>query len=208
MRLTTFLLLLLTLLLAACSQSSLNAPNTTSLEAFTKDGRSVVLHENGTWQYQEAVPASYSSSTEQIFNSEKGFFKFEYNPQIWRVVDTSNEAAEFMLVHRNGEGYVMVITERIGVPLNILKRIAVRNARQAASDVQVIFREKRLVNGAPVLAMDMQGRIQGIVFRYHSYYWSGRDGSLQFITFTSQSLFEKYQEDFDTVLNSMQIENP
>ena len=57
------------------------------------------------------------------------------------------------------------------------------------------------MNGTPVTCMEITGTTQGIPFHYFGYYYSGKGGSIQVITYTGESLFEQYRTDFQELLN-------
>ena len=43
--------------------------------------------------------------------------------------------------------------------------------------------------------------MQGIKFSYYGYYYSGEEGTVQFITYTAQNMLEDYRNDCETLLN-------
>jgi hypothetical protein len=51
----------------------------------------------------------------------------------------------------------------------------------------------------------MKGTYQGIDVVYYGYYVSGKWGSLQALTFTGESLFDEYRDDFTEFLNGLVI---
>ena len=51
--------------------------------------------------------------------------------------------------------------------------------------------------------MQMNGTIQGIKFTYFGYYYSNESGSIQFITYISQNLFEQSKEQMEKFLNGI-----
>ena len=91
------------------------------------------------------------------------------------------------------------------MPLETLKKIAIENARKVAPDAEVVLDEERQISGTPATIMGITGTIDGIPFRYHSFYWTGEKGSVQVITYTSQNLFEEYVDDFNDLLNGIEL---
>ena len=69
--------------------------------------------------------------------------------------------------------------------------------------VKVTFEEQRRVNDVDVLAMQMEGTIQGIPFTYYGYYFSGPQGSVQLLTYTGSNLFAEYKPEFEDFLNGL-----
>ena len=105
----------------------------------------------------------------------------------------------------NTEGYARIISEKIGIPTETLAKIALANAQKVDPNAKIAFKEKRLVNGKEVIVMHIEGTLNDIPFRYYGYYYGGTSGSIQAITFTVSSAFERNAEDFTTFLNGLEI---
>lgn len=194
------------LLLAAAPAAFAQAPT----RATTEDGRKVLLYPDGTWKAQPAAPAQgaagkafarAAAATERIDLLRGGMALF-VDPAKWRQAP-SEDPAKISFRHATGEAYGMVVAERLAIPLARLKEIAISNAREAAPDVRVSFEESRRVNELEVLAMQMEGTIQGIPFTYYGYYYSGPQGSVQLLTYTGSNLFGEYKPEFEDFLNGL-----
>ena len=188
-----------------------------SIRAKTQDGRTVILHADGTWQYlkKEApaapgAPGDNKTDTPQRASKKvsdpRGMVELWYAPAKWSAYpkpERLSPDASFALVHKTKDAYALGIIERISMPLETLKKIALDNARNVAPDAEVVLDEERQINGNTAAIMGITGTIDGIPFRYHSYYWTGEKGSVQVITYTSQNLFAEYHDDFDNLLNGI-----
>lgn len=95
----------------------------------------------------------------------------------------------------------MLISEKLQVPIETLKAIAIKNAKSAASDIRVIKEEYRNVNGIQVLTMQMTGTIQGVRFTYYGYYYSNLNGTIQLVTYSGENLFNDYLADIELFIN-------
>lgn len=203
------LVLVLSLLIAASTVAE-------TMEATTSDGKKVILFPDGRWEYKEEAPSSQAmlsfkkpSNATEVLKSKKGFVELWYDPNKWATIrDGSNPDAEFQLNHYSGDAQAMVIVERINMPLPALKELALTNAKNVAPDAKIVFEEERLVNNTKMLNMQIEGTIQGISFTYYGYYWTGKAGVLQVITFTGQNLFEELKADFTEFLNGIVILKP
>jgi len=51
----------------------------------------------------------------------------------------------------------------------------------------------------------IEGTIQSIPFKYYGYYWSGKSGTVQFLTYTAQNLFDEALPDFSELLNGFVV---
>jgi hypothetical protein len=175
--------------------------------ATRSDGSVVLLYSNGTWKPETEVSSSKTSG--------KGYRKpdrstssvdllkgagLAYDPSKWTLLP-SDKPGRRQLNHRDGDGYALIIAERLQMPMATLKNIVVQNARTAAPDSKIVREEQRTVNGIPVTCLELTGTTQGIPFRYFGYYYAGRSGTIQVITYTGDSLFPEYRDDFEDLLN-------
>jgi hypothetical protein len=99
----------------------------------------------------------------------------------------------------------MMITENIEVPLETLKTIALQNGKEASPDIKIVKEEYRTVNDKKILLLQMNGTVQGIKLSYYGYYYSNSKGTLQFLTYTSQSLFDNYFTEIEDFLNGFVV---
>jgi len=186
--------------------------------AVTETGDEVFLYEDGTWKYKNEKDLKifethinskkFKKDDESSFllKSSKLNIGFWLNPKIWSFKKAENNTeAEYEFQLKGGDLYGMVITEKVEIPLESLKYIALENGKSAAPDLKIIHEEYRNVNGTRVLMMQMNGTMQGIKFSYYGYYFSSENGTAQFITYTSQNLLKEYTKDCEILLNGFVI---
>lgn len=199
--------------LAFCLQLS-NA----QINAVTSNGDEVILYYNGTWRYTKdsLVVDSEIKTNETPFEKDK---KLTFlvksnkvnvgvwiNPKEWTFnKGPEGEAAEYNFSKKAGDLYAILITEKLEMPLETLKNIAIHNARSAAPDIRVTKEEYRTVNGQKLLLMQMSGTIQGMRFIYYSYYFSSPNGTIQLIAYTGESLFKSSLNDIEQFLNGFVV---
>ena len=99
----------------------------------------------------------------------------------------------------------MIITEQTEIPLETMRMIAVENAKDIAPDVRIVEEEYRTVNGTTVMMLKMHATMQGIKIGYYSYYYSNDRGTVQFVTYTSQSLMKTYEQEIEGLLNGLVV---
>ncbi len=185
-------------------------------KAVTEKGKEVILYDDGTWKYQNGDQLSekeIKTNTNKFVKDEKSTFLlksdklnigFYLNPQKWsfkKAID--NPDAEYELQFKDGDLYGMIITEKIEVPLETLKSIAFENGKSAAPDLKIVKEEYRTVNDKKVLLLQMKGTIQGIKFSFYGYYFSNTNGTVQFVTYSSQKLLETYIPEIEKLLNGI-----
>ncbi|MGB0882004.1 MAG: hypothetical protein ACPGSO_03545 [Vicingaceae bacterium] len=185
-------------------------------KAVTETGEEVFLYDDGTWKFKNEK----NIKKVEVFENKKKFVKnnkstfllkssklsvgFWINPKIWSFKKAeSNEEAEYELQLKGGDLYGMILTEKVEIPLETLKYIALENGKSAAPDLKVVHEEYRNVNGLRVLLLKLNGTMQGIKFSYYGYYYSNENGTVQFITYTAQNLLDGYLKDAEILLNGI-----
>ncbi|NJK95666.1 MAG: hypothetical protein HC905_12840 [Bacteroidales bacterium] len=103
------------------------------------------------------------------------------------------------------EAYCLLITERIEIPLESLKRIAFENARKVSPEVVLVKEEYRTVNGQKVYCMQLDGIMEGIKFSYFGYYFSYEKGSVQLVSYTTQNLLDEFLPEMENLLNGFVV---
>lgn len=190
------------------------------IKALTENGEEVVLYSDGTWKALEKSDINesldtnktkeYTKSTDATFQlkSQKTNISIHINSKTWSFKKaTNNEDAEYEFQSKTKDLYAMLITEKIEIPLVNLRKIALNNAKSVAPDVQIIKEELRKVNGKYFLCMQMNGTIEGVKFTYYGYYYSSPQGTVQFISYTSQNLFESLRAEMENLLNGISVLN-
>jgi hypothetical protein len=183
-------------------------------KAVTETGEDVFLYDDGTWKYaQEKAdepadipvnPKAFQKNPTSTFllKSTKVGVGIWLDAKKWTFKKaTSNEDAEFEFQMKDSDLYGMLITEKFEIPLTTLRNIAVENGRAVAPDLRIVKEEYRTVNGLKVLLLQMEGTMQGIKIAYYGYYYSSAEGTVQFITYTSQTLLTEYLPSSEALLN-------
>lgn len=185
-------------------------------KAVTETGEEVILFDNGTWKYAKAsdsINTEIKTNPEKFIRSSTASFQlrstkcemgFWLDPKKWQFKKgKEGEAQEFQLELKGQDCYAMIISEKVEIPVETLKNVALQNAREAAPDVEIVKQEYRTVNGLKVLCMQMNGTLTGVKFSYFGYYYSNGSGTLQYVAYTSQNLFSKYLKEFEDLLNGL-----
>lgn len=184
-------------------------------KAVTENGDEVILYGDNTWEYVYADDEELNIPTnDKVFKKgeastfllkcSKVKVGFWLDPKLWSFKKaTENPDAEYELQLKDGDLYGMILAEKIEIPLVSLRSIALENGRMAAPDLKVMKEEYRTVNGLNVLFMQMNGTMQGIKFSYYGYYFTSSQGTVQFITYTSQNLLKEYVDDCELLLNGI-----
>jgi len=181
--------------------------------AITESGQKVIIMPDGTWHLESPVTIldaaikhfnrPITSTTKAQINHGKSLIY--YSSKLW-ICKGVEEGGRLSFGHRNGDGTVMSITERIEVPMDTLREQVIANAKKAAPDLKIVSEEPQIINGKNFLVMEFKATIKGIPFQYLGYYYTGNAGSIQVFAYTAQNLFEEYRKDFTNFLNGVVIE--
>ncbi len=183
--------------------------------AITEHGEEVLLYDDGTWKLKEGPYKETEISLNDTLFVKDPTATFLVrckhidvgvwiNPKKWTFsTKGDNDDVEYFFRKKQSDLYGMLITEKIEAPVLTLKELAVSNAQEVSPDLRVVKEEFRTVNGKQVLMMQMSGTIQGIRISYFGYYYSSKKGSVQFVIYTGQSLFDENRADIEVLLNGL-----
>jgi hypothetical protein len=181
------------------------------IRAKTENGREVILKSNGTWVFVDVGKPSpdrgsfqKSERSTSVFTAKGGKFSVWFDPSKWTKEETEKTGRTFFR-HVDGDVYAFLIPERISMTSAAIKEIAIENAKGAAPDAKVTYEEKRKVNGKEILCMRIAATSKGINFMYNGYYYGGKEGTVQFVTYTSENLFQEYEPAMTELLNGLVV---
>ena len=160
---------------------------------------SAALSNSGSRTNQEPAAAKV------FVKARKGPFGVWIDPQKWTQDSSEEDPIKITFNHKTGDAYAMMISERVSVPMESIKKMAVANAKKVAPDVKIASEEKRVVKGKELLCLKLTGTLQGIPAIYYGYYYGGSEGTLQVVTYTASNIFDEFKQDLDDFLNGTQI---
>lgn len=171
------------------------------------DGRTVILHDDKTWEYDGEAPVVADNCTKVA--SEVLPISLCLDAGKWTFANLGGEA-EIKLKLKSKELYLLVITEKTVIKLKDLKNAAISNAQQASGLTKV----KTLNDGSTILdghgfgRIDYTTTVDGIDITYANYYSSFEDkGSLQFVFFAAREEFENFSGEISEAVASFELAN-
>ena len=190
------------------------------LKAITENGDEVFLYDDGSWtlvgdpapyefETLELNPKAFEKDSKSSFllKSNRTNMGIWLDPKKWTFKKAEvNSEAEYEFQLKDGDLYGMLISERVAIPLETLRGIALENGRSVAPDLHIDKEEYRTVNGLKMLFLQMSGTMQGIKFSYYGYYYTNDNGTVQFVTYTAQNLLEEYIPECELLLGGL-VEN-
>lgn len=174
--------------------------------AFSKNIGEVTEFLNGIEISDQEVPSSASREAMPkagllLLNSR---MSVKYDPNKWKQ-QRVDAVGHFTFTHSSGDGYAMVIAERISAPIDSLPDIVLSTIQSKDPNAAIVFKEKRKVNGTDVWFMKLETELNGIPLVYCGYYYGGKGGTVQVVAFTGKSLFSEFEKDFMDFLNGLSI---
>jgi hypothetical protein len=175
------------------------------LSAVTENGRAVILFSNGTWSYMnDSVLLSNSDlshysipgDSHEFLRGKTISYRIWYNSEKWIVLpDTIYKNADYSFENSRGELLALVIAERIEVPLQKIREIALDNFKKAGTEYKVSEEQRIMVNGTEGLLLKIDALVEGIPYAYLNCYFSTDRGTYQVMTFTGYNLFDRYRKE-------------
>ena len=159
-------------------------------KAVTDDGRTVILKKDGTWRELEAAAEKTRGQYDVVKTANKLYqpplagTRFYYDPTEWIArVNTNESTNEGIKKSFDGKGgfFGVVIAEKLPVSVDVLKKVALANAQNAATDMEVLEEATHTVNGAKVEYMKYKATVQGMNFVYHGNFYANASGVIQVI---------------------------
>ena len=187
------------------------------ISAITETGDEVVLYNDRSWIYTDQFlnevteiktnPYKFTKDRKLTFLLKSKVFNLGIyiNPKDWTFEKGGeiNDETEYEFSYKHGDLYGMVITEESELSLESLRDIAIENANVVSPDIHIVKEEYRTVNGIKVLLLQLDGTIQGTKFTYLGYYFSNENGTVQFLTYSTRKLMEKYKGECEKLLNGL-----
>ncbi|MDR1901732.1 MAG: hypothetical protein LBQ88_05540 [Treponema sp.] len=175
------------------------------------DGRDIILHENFTWEYRED-PGVQNGPIERLdisanltgqLNSRSGKFTVYYDPIEWHETTGLNPSAEIQMSNTDSTGFCILIME--GIPLSVeqMKDVVILNARRMDSNAHVVQTERVLVNGKEGTIFTYIVQYETLRFIFYNLIMSNEKGSIQFVFYTIDSVFEQLKPDFRKAMSGL-----
>jgi hypothetical protein len=202
-----YILVILGLLSSFTSYSQTNA--------ITEEGIEVILFDDNSWTFKNKnsnenkeirinkSSYKYGKSSTFLVKSSSIPIGIYINPTKWSFQKEGDSDTEYTFTLKGEDLYGQIINEKIEVPLENMKSIALDNFKNVAPDAEIINQEYRYVNNLKILMLHMEGKSQGVSFFFYGYYYSNENGTTQLVAYSSKPLFDSYYGDIQELLNGI-----
>jgi hypothetical protein len=201
------------------------------IKAVTENGDTVYLYTNGTWSYEleefneefneefDALsnevqfdtitkPIVKSNNSTEKITSKLDFINFYYDKKLWKRIPpgTINSEAEFAFKHKEKDVFAAIISEEIEIGMTMIYQAAIMNAENGSGNpVNIIKKEIRTVNGVPMIHAIFEANFNGFEATFMGNYYSGENGTVQFISWTGTNIFQKHKDEMEALINGAVI---
>ena len=118
--------------------------------------------------------------------------------------DVGDNVQRRTLQHRSGEVFAALIEERSELGLEQVMEASVVNAREAASEVRVLTRGTREVNGRRLGFIEMDATIDGMMWTFYNHFFSDRTGTVQVVGWTPRNLIDTHRATIESLVSGFQ----
>ncbi len=154
------------------------------------NGKEIILYDNNTWEYAPFDPSIEAADCTSV-KSERIPASICLNPDKWRLL-TATPPAEFMLQYPSEELYLIIVTEKIYVPMKLFKKAILQNAQVAAglSKIRIMEDSTSSIDGRDFGHLIFASNTSGLDLVYENFHFTDQDiGSVQFAFFTASSVY-------------------
>lgn len=183
------------------------------IKALTESGDEVLLNKDGTWKYAsvsqgwntklDTTNVKKDAAATFLVKGKRIKYGVYIDPKKWSFNAEKDEKSpvEYEFTLKQEDAYAMVIPEGMEMSYEGLVKIALNNAKEAAPDAHITSEETRRVNGNIVRMVEIHGTVESIKFVYLGYYYTGKSGTVQLISYTGENMIDKYRKEMETLLN-------
>lgn len=136
-----------------------------------------------------------------------GNFTLNFNPDIWKA-DPPSTAGTWQLASRSGEAYAKLIAEKYEIPLDSLVQIALEKMKEQDPRMRLVSQSERTVSGLRVREMQIDTAPSGIPVTFLGYYYGGKAGAVQLLTWSAPAEFATQRALLQSLLDGLVINQP
>lgn len=201
--------------------------------AITASGDTIFVFNDGTWSYDRTPRDSeivtpetlnfakreveidstsrvllVNEATDKVIDKETDFFSIQYSSDIWNRVPpaTINPAASYTFSDEQQNVFAMVIAENVELGTENIFKFALENAeKNTGANPRVQSSEWVRVNGTDLIKAEYNIEMSGLKFVFNSLFYSSEKGTIQFMTWTFENIYQEKKAILDQLLAGLVI---
>ncbi len=91
------------------------------------------------------------------------------------------------------------------MPTAVLRDSILSSGREGDPNARITFEEKRIVNGRPVIALELSTTMEGQPYKFFGYLYGGSAGSIAVMSIIPERLYTKNKGEMTEFLNGLEI---
>jgi hypothetical protein len=135
-----------------------------------------------------------------------GKFLVRFDPDKWKLDKENTVSVLDDVQYVSGDVWLRIIAEEIELSYETLLEVIVSNAREADPSAKLTNSGFRDVNGKRIMWARIDAKVSGIPIIYYSHIYTGPEGTVQLIGYTTQNIFEKRVEKIEEVIASFIVQ--
>ena len=136
----------------------------------------------------------------------KQAFTIDFSPLQWRVEDDGSNDGTMIFAHGNGDMKALANAVKSSAVAKPLREWAIEQGKALAPDVKIVSEQAKVVNGAKVTMLQLEGNTaDGVPIVMVGYFFRGPEAYVQAVTFTAKERFAKRKADMIAFLDGLQI---
>ncbi|RYY87592.1 MAG: hypothetical protein EOO15_11410 [Chitinophagaceae bacterium] len=201
------------------------------IDAFTREGRKVILYPDGFWRYAAVdTGRSYVSVVDSIIKRDTlklnpgTFRKYAPSTRLVKSAKTTaavwvnnddwgiqkakiNESGEWNFINRTFDCVGVMVTEKTtDLDYDDMIHFVLQNAMATAADAEVHNVEYRVVNGTKVMSMELSGTIRRLKFAGVTYVYMDENGITQLFALSQKKRFAANRMVLEEFLNGFTLQ--
>lgn len=136
-----------------------------------------------------------------------GNFTLKFDTTRWKA-DAPSSTGTWQLSSKSGEAYAKLIAEKYEVPLEALLKLALDKMKEQDPQLRVVRQRDRTVSGVGVKEVQIDSSPNGIPVTFLAYYYGGKAGAVQLLTWSSPAEFAAQRPLLQSLLDSLVINQP
>ncbi|MFP4562661.1 MAG: hypothetical protein ACLFRY_05045 [Spirochaetia bacterium] len=175
------------------------------------EGRTIILHDDFTWEYTDEVKPRDADSIILKRNpgirsplvSKNGKYSLYIDQDDWIQTTGLNDHAQFQFRNKDETGYGILIFEGLPIPLENMRNILIDNASNLDPYARILEVQGCTVNNSEGELVTYTASGSGLDFTFYAYITMKEKGTIQFIFYTLSTAFEGLKPSFQEGISSL-----
>tara|TARA_B110000977_G_C11072169_1_gene489897 strand:+ start:284 stop:1828 length:1545 start_codon:yes stop_codon:yes gene_type:complete len=145
------------------------------------------------------------SASDRIVKLNEDLFTISFNEQEWEVQSENfSEAGDLSLIGQ-GDTFIQIISEGSELTYDYMEEFIFEYIKDVDTNSQIIGKGFREVNGINMLWLQVQAEVDGLKIIYYYHVFTGTQGSIQIMGWTTENLMDRRAELIDNFVSGFKV---